>query len=79
MRIHEIREFRRQRVLSAVAHAANDREGKARRRGALGEAVAGDGGRLMSDATGAPVGDSHWPLWEVFTQENQGQPFEHAG
>ena len=33
----------------------------------------------MSDATGAPVGDSHWPLWEVFTQENRGQPFEHAG
>ena len=23
--------------------------------------------------------DSHWPLWEVFTQGGQGQPFEHAG
>jgi len=33
----------------------------------------------MAEAAGAPVGDSHWPLWEVFTQENQGQPFEHAG
>ena len=25
------------------------------------------------------VEDSHWPLWEVFTQGGQGQPFEHAG
>lgn len=23
--------------------------------------------------------DSQWPLWEVFTQGAQGQPFEHAG
>lgn len=23
--------------------------------------------------------DSEWPLWEVFTQGDQGKPFEHAG
>jgi len=23
--------------------------------------------------------DSQWPLWEVFTQEKQGAPHEHAG
>jgi ring-1,2-phenylacetyl-CoA epoxidase subunit PaaB len=23
--------------------------------------------------------DSEWPLWEVFTQEKQGAPHEHAG
>lgn len=23
--------------------------------------------------------DSQWPLWEVFTQGDQGKPFEHAG
>jgi ring-1,2-phenylacetyl-CoA epoxidase subunit PaaB len=27
----------------------------------------------------APLADSQWPLWEVFTQGNQGEPFEHAG
>ena len=26
-----------------------------------------------------PSGDSQWPLWEVFTQEAQGAPHEHAG
>jgi ring-1,2-phenylacetyl-CoA epoxidase subunit PaaB len=25
------------------------------------------------------MSDSQHPLWEVFTQANQGQPFEHAG
>ena len=25
------------------------------------------------------MADSQWPLWEVFTQPNKGQPFEHAG
>ena len=23
--------------------------------------------------------ETSWPLWEVFTQGNPGQPFEHAG
>jgi ring-1,2-phenylacetyl-CoA epoxidase subunit PaaB len=23
--------------------------------------------------------DGQWPLWEVFTQGDQGKPFEHAG
>ena len=32
----------------------------------------------MSAAKSAS-GDSHWPLWEVFTQGSTGQPFEHAG
>ena len=26
-----------------------------------------------------PPIDSQWPLWEVFTQEKQGAPHEHAG
>ena len=34
-------------------------------------------------ATGAPAGseiaDGQWQLWEVFTQEEQGAPHEHAG
>ncbi|MCE2940473.1 MAG: 1,2-phenylacetyl-CoA epoxidase subunit PaaB [Gemmatimonadota bacterium] len=30
------------------------------------------------DAPAAPA-DSQWPLWEVFTQEAQGAPHEHAG
>ncbi len=25
------------------------------------------------------AGDSHWPLWEIFTQGAHGEPFEHAG
>jgi ring-1,2-phenylacetyl-CoA epoxidase subunit PaaB len=25
------------------------------------------------------VGDSQWTIWEVFTQEGQGAPHEHAG
>ncbi len=28
---------------------------------------------------GKSHGDNQWPLWEVFTQGAQGQPFEHAG
>lgn len=27
----------------------------------------------------APVADGQWQLWEVFTQEAQGAPHEHAG
>ena len=34
-------------------------------------------------ATGAPaegvIADGQWQLWEVFTQEEQGAPHEHAG
>lgn len=26
-----------------------------------------------------PAGDTQWPLWEVFTQEGDGKPHEHAG
>jgi len=26
-----------------------------------------------------PVGDTQWPLWEVFTQSAPGKPHEHAG
>jgi ring-1,2-phenylacetyl-CoA epoxidase subunit PaaB len=25
------------------------------------------------------IQDSQWPLWEVFTQKDQGEPHEHAG
>ena len=36
-----------------------------------------------SPSTGAPVdgaiADGQWQLWEVFTQEAQGAPHEHAG
>jgi ring-1,2-phenylacetyl-CoA epoxidase subunit PaaB len=36
-----------------------------------------------SPAAGAPpegaVADGQWELWEVFTQEEQGAPHEHAG
>ena len=34
-----------------------------------GEAAQADGG----------ISDSQWPLWEVFTQSEQGAPHEHAG
>jgi ring-1,2-phenylacetyl-CoA epoxidase subunit PaaB len=30
------------------------------------------------DGVGAR-GDTQWPLWEVFTQEGEGAPHEHAG
>ncbi|MBI2795225.1 MAG: 1,2-phenylacetyl-CoA epoxidase subunit B [Gemmatimonadetes bacterium] len=34
---------------------------------------------MADDASnGAPAG-GQWPLWEVFTQEQTGQPHEHAG
>ena len=25
------------------------------------------------------MADTQWPLWDVFTQPNKGEPFEHAG
>ena len=25
------------------------------------------------------MSEASWPLWEVFTQVNKGEPFEHAG
>jgi len=40
--------------------------------------AAGTPGAGMAPAASAS-NDSHWPLWEVFTQGNQGEPFEHAG
>lgn len=33
----------------------------------------------QSDNAATPGPDSQWPLWEVFTQGEHGQPFEHAG
>lgn len=30
-------------------------------------------------AADTPSGDTQWALWEVFTQEAQGAPHEHAG
>src|SRR2546421_111555 len=39
--------------------------------------------RMPPDREAAPEraggGDSQWPLWEVFTQEADGAPHEHAG
>jgi ring-1,2-phenylacetyl-CoA epoxidase subunit PaaB len=41
--------------------------------------------QAMSEAPGTETAerpatrDSQWPLWEVFTQEKQGVPHEHAG
>ena len=32
-----------------------------------------------ADAPGAGPTDTQWQLWEVFTQEAQGAPHEHAG
>jgi len=41
---------------------------------------------MGSDASKAPkgpsapkAGEAPWPLWEVFTQGDQGKPYEHAG
>jgi len=28
---------------------------------------------------GSAIPDGQWPLWEVFTQGDRGQPHEHAG
>ncbi len=33
---------------------------------------------LAAQAAALP-GDGQWPLWEVFTQREQGAPHEHAG
>lgn len=30
-------------------------------------------------ATKKEAAEASWPLWEVFTQGNKGEPFEHAG
>ncbi len=41
------------------------------------------GAAAPAPTTGAPtegaVADGQWQLWEVFTQETQGAPHEHAG
>ena len=46
-------------------------------------APAGSAGSVTSTIVGAQAellgGDSQWPLWEVFTQSEQGAPHEHAG
>jgi ring-1,2-phenylacetyl-CoA epoxidase subunit PaaB len=54
--------------------------------GAAPEAEADDAaaraGRAAAEAppaADAPVADSQWELYEVFTQEAQGAPHEHAG
>jgi ring-1,2-phenylacetyl-CoA epoxidase subunit PaaB len=33
----------------------------------------------VSDGSSKAAPDSQWPLWEVFTQKEQGAPHEHAG
>lgn len=33
----------------------------------------------VAQQAAAIAGDSQWPLWEVFTQSEQGAPHEHAG
>lgn len=48
------------------------------RAGAVGgEAAPSQAQKLESSQ--APIGDSQWPLWEVFVQEKTGAPHEHAG
>ena len=34
---------------------------------------------VVAEQTEALAPDSQWPLWEVFTQSEQGAPHEHAG
>ena len=34
---------------------------------------------MSAERPDANGGDSQWPLWEVFTQGEQGVPHEHAG
>lgn len=34
--------------------------------------------KRAASTDGAPA-EASWPLWEVFTQGDQGKPFEHAG
>ena len=36
-------------------------------------------GTTASGADGSTASDGQWPLWEVFTQSEQGAPHEHAG
>ena len=38
-----------------------------------------DTGRPATESGTGGAGASQWPLWEVFTQEAQGAPHEHAG
>ncbi|MGZ8378463.1 MAG: 1,2-phenylacetyl-CoA epoxidase subunit PaaB [Gemmatirosa sp.] len=49
----------------------------------VGDAAGQEQDAAPSPATGAPtegaVADGQWQLWEVFTQEAQGAPHEHAG
>jgi ring-1,2-phenylacetyl-CoA epoxidase subunit PaaB len=35
--------------------------------------------QLVAEQAEVIGADSQWPLWEVFTQEAQGAPHEHAG
>ncbi len=50
-----------------------------RRRGrARGEALRRGLTSVMADAD-ATIGDTQWPLWEVFVQPPQGAAHEHAG
>ena len=48
-----------------------------------GEAGQAEAAATQAPASGAPAGgevaDGQWQLWEVFTQEEQGAPHEHAG
>ena len=38
-----------------------------------------DMAKAQPQAEPEPRGEDQWPLWEVFTQEKQGAPHEHAG
>ena len=35
--------------------------------------------RVVAEQAAAIPADAQWPLWEVFTQSEQGVPHEHAG
>jgi ring-1,2-phenylacetyl-CoA epoxidase subunit PaaB len=35
--------------------------------------------RIVAEQAEMISGDSQWPVWEVFTQSEQGAPHEHAG
>jgi ring-1,2-phenylacetyl-CoA epoxidase subunit PaaB len=35
--------------------------------------------RIVAEQAETISGDSQWPVWEVFTQSEQGAPHEHAG
>ena len=47
--------------------------------GASAAAVNDAGSTGEAHPKGHSPQDSQWPLWEVFTQEDQGAPHEHAG